>query len=250
MNILQKLQEQYVNEFNANIPLDEFLFEDKIKLAAWVYQSLMWFSVVTLIAFFLANRFYRLSRSLKREIVSRERLQQELIELAETDPLSNLANRRKLEQKAEEEIIRCQRYQHGLALVLFDLNLFKDINDKWGHACGDRCIKTLSQLCQVIIRDSDIAARIGGDEFALLLPEISVDSANVIVERIRQAVLAADLFNDQGEQIRISASFGLAMLGNSSDSYEAMFSRADKAMYQEKNTTREAQYKIAAGTST
>ncbi|OUR64052.1 hypothetical protein A9Q79_08240 [Methylophaga sp. 42_25_T18] len=236
---------QHINDVFAsagmmppNYSLEEFLFENSDTISPWVYQSLIWVSVVTLIAVLLANRFYLLNRKLTQEIINREELQQELMRLVGTDPLSNLANRRKLEKKAKEEISRCQRYEHDLALILFDLNLFKSINDLWGHACGDRCITTVSQLCEFMIRESDLAARIGGDEFAVLLPEISREAAELTLERIRQAILEADLFNDHGENISLSASFGLAMLSGSDDTFDSMLSRADKAMYREKHASR------------
>ena len=170
---------------------------------------------------------------LEQEIAERKRLEVELNQQISTDVLTGAANRRHFLVLAHAELIRTERFNHPLALALIDLDYFKQINDTYGHAVGDQALITLARTFQHNIREHDIFARFGGDEFVLLLPETNSTQAYVILERIRR-VLTRQPFDLNGSAVSISISSGIASLLHEHESLDTLLARADQALYQAK----------------
>ncbi len=153
--------------------------------------------------------------------------------VADTDALTQAASRGCFEQRAQLDIIRCRQQRESLAVIVFDIDHFKRINDRFGHAAGDRALKHVCLIAQQALRPTDMLGRFGGDEFVALLPGIDRVAALDIAERIRLHVNESKL-----EGIHtITASFGIAELYES-DTYQTLFERADQALYKAKQDGR------------
>jgi diguanylate cyclase (GGDEF)-like protein len=143
------------------------------------------------------------------------------------DPLTGLYNRRSFEAFYRQEIAKCKRYGNPLSLILIDLDHFKAVNDAFGHPAGDRVLCSVAEILRQETRESDLAARWGGEEMALLLPETDDAGVMVAAEKLREKI-AAHPFPDIGQ---VTASFGVAtMIGDPVD----LIAEADKALYQAK----------------
>ena len=158
-----------------------------------------------------------------------EQLLAELDRAARTDRLTGLANRRALEQDYRREAARAARTGEPIAIVLLDLNRFKDINDLYGHAAGDMALVGFAERMRRVLRASDVAARIGGDEFALLLPNADADSATAIALRLTAAAVARD-----DGAVPIGFCFGVAACEAGAESLDDLMRRADQALYVKK----------------
>ena len=145
--------------------------------------------------------------------------------LAATDPLTGLANHRQFQERLSEEVSRAARYGHPLSLVLLDLDRFKRVNDRHGHQAGDAVLAEVARRMAQIARTGDLAARVGGEEFAWLLPDTDAVGALTLAERMRSAV-EAEPFEVAG---RLTASLGVAALGAPGDG-DDLFRRADGAL--------------------
>ncbi|MFN7967163.1 MAG: GGDEF domain-containing protein [Acidobacteriota bacterium] len=161
------------------------------------------------------------------------------LELTLRDPLTGLYNRRAYEAFLEREEQRARRGGQPLSLILIDLDYFKSLNDTYGHPLGDRALLLLSQVLVDTVRRSDIVARPGGDEFAVVLPEIGAAGAARIASRIRRRLVETPLTCGRGiEPIQLSISCGIADLDNARGEAEAMIHLADKALYEAKRSGR------------
>lgn len=157
--------------------------------------------------------------------------------MATTDALTGLMNRREFNRRITEEIIRTKRHKSLLSLALFDIDFFKKINDTYGHPAGDDLLKELGKLISMNIRGCDIAARYGGEEFALILPETTQIEAYELLERLR-IMIENHIFYVSYTQIKTTVSIGIAQY-NSMDSCVAdLCERTDKALYSAKNNGR------------
>jgi diguanylate cyclase (GGDEF)-like protein len=175
---------------------------------------------------------------LLQDITERQRLMSELEELARTDPLISMFNRRHFFDLARKEIERSRRSGRPLSIALFDLDHFKQINDTHGHPAGDEVLQRVAERCQAALRIEDILARYGGEEFIVLLPETGIDQAEAVAERLRTAV-EADPFLLNGENIRVTISLGVAGLPPGKyASIEELLSLADSALYCSKQSGR------------
>lgn len=165
------------------------------------------------------------------------RLIRELENLATTDGLTRLANRRYFMERAESEFVRNRRYHRDLSLLLLDADNFKAVNDTHGHESGDRVLRALAGVCRENLRQLDMAARYGGEEFIVLLPETSAETALQVAERLRQAVekLVVPL---EGVSGHITISIGVATASAATASLAALISDADRALYQAKRLGR------------
>ena len=153
--------------------------------------------------------------------------------VADTDALTQAASRDCFEQRARLDIIRCRQHRQALAVIVFDIDHFKRINDRYGHSVGDKALKHVCLIAQQALRPADMLGRFGGDEFVALLPGIDQAAAIVIAERIRLHVLESRL---EGAHT-ITASFGIAEM-HEHDTYESIFERADQALYRAKQEGR------------
>ena len=147
-------------------------------------------------------------------------------QLADLDALTGLHNRRYFHETLAREVARAHRYQRNLALVIFDLDDFKAINDRIGHLAGDGVLAEAAERVRDVVRSADIACRVGGDEFAVILPESTVSDADQLYKRLQQAVASRPL----GEAGALNISAGVAELRPDDDSI-SFFQRADNALY-------------------
>lgn len=153
------------------------------------------------------------------------------------DPLTGLRNRRAFEETAQLEVLSAAREESSLALLMMDLDHFKKLNDTWGHALGDRALRAFGGVLLTVTGSSDSVARLGGEEFAVLLPGRSVRSALAVAERLRATVEGLRL--SEGEElIRFTVSVGLSSLRRGEETMDAMMRRADHALYQAKRDGR------------
>tara|TARA_R110000737_G_scaffold13690_2_gene29588 strand:+ start:2172 stop:3452 length:1281 start_codon:yes stop_codon:yes gene_type:complete len=166
------------------------------------------------------------------------KLKEQFKQLANTDPLTNLYNRRFFTEQAEKEYHRAKRYSLSMTLISIDIDHFKSINDNFGHPAGDQVLIEVANHLKASLRQSDILARIGGEEFSILLPETSAKSAMVFAERIREEQSKLKVIGDWQGAIKLSVSIGVSSFLSSDKAFDAIFSRADKALYQAKNFSR------------
>ena len=155
----------------------------------------------------------------------------EVRQLADLDALTRLHNRRYFHETLARECTRAHRYDRRLALVIFDIDDFKAINDRIGHLAGDAVLSAVAERVQSVVRGADIACRVGGDEFAVILPESTVGDAEQLYGRVELAVASRPL----GPFERIHLSAGLAELRPEDDA-KTFFERADEALYRAKET--------------
>jgi diguanylate cyclase (GGDEF)-like protein len=166
----------------------------------------------------------------------RARLYDELRTEAMTDPLTGLYNRRYLLERIKEERSRAIRNNHPLAAIMIDIDRFKQVNDRFGHDAGDIVLEELATLVRSVVRAEDIVARYGGEEFCILLPELPLEDAEQVAERLRRSVAEYPLPSGAGVRT-ITVSVGVAFLSREDEDAE-LFTRADHAMYQVKRAGR------------
>lgn len=152
------------------------------------------------------------------------------------DVLTKIPNRLAYEKKAIEEIARCHRFDTPLSMAVWDVDLFKGVNDTYGHKVGDKVLRAVAQLLEERMRATDFIARYGGEEFVMFLPGASEDETLTITETLREKI-AACKFNNEGEIIRITISCGISSYIDDDD-HESLFERADKALYAAKEKGR------------
>ena len=160
----------------------------------------------------------------------------ELRQIAQRDHLTGALTRRALIALANDEILRRDRYQRPSALILFDIDHFKLVNDRLGHASGDEVLKAIARCCGATMRASDVFGRVGGEEFAFVLPETGPTEALLSAERYCRAIGALAI--DIGGVINVTASFGVAPLTPDIHCAEAWLARADLSLYASKNNGR------------
>ena len=184
-----------------------------------------------------------LSRTI-RYAIERSRLLNEMRSLARHDHLTGLLTRREMDRVLDEELVRSHRYGHQVALVLLDVDHFKQVNDTYGHVSGDAALRSVASVVRHCVRDTDRAARYGGDELAILLPETDQVGACILAERIRAKVAATGIEPPPDASVAtgtipLTLSVGVASLPGSTASTPSEFiARADAALYQAKRNGR------------
>ncbi len=179
----------------------------------------------------------KMLQALVRDIAKRESMENKLKHLALSDPLTGADNRRSFLEKGAYELLRSRRYNHSFSFLMMDIDHFKAVNDTYGHQVGDEVLKELVSQSTKIIRATDIFGRLGGEEFAVILPETDDETAREMGERLRKELSKLSVKSDQGE-IQVSVSIGLAMLEDDTDTLVAIIGRADSALYKAKETGR------------
>lgn len=170
--------------------------------------------------------------AIKHDISDAKQLQAELQRLANTDELTGLYNRRQFMQRTSEEIARSQRWERPLTLAMLDLDHFKQLNDRYGHPFGDEVLRRFAACCQTTVRLEDVCGRLGGEEFAILLPDTDRYSASQVMERVRDAVANLQLDNPQGgAPVQFTVSIGISELYPGDTTSTPMMARADAALY-------------------
>lgn len=159
---------------------------------------------------------------------------EEIYRLMTVDGLTQLFNRRYFNDALEREINRSKRYTRPLSLILFDLDFFKKKNDEFGHVAGDAILRQLAGAAAAKLRREDILARVGGEEFAVILPEIDLAGARITGEKLRRTVEEGRFLFDE-IHIPCTISVGTAQLGAGIESSRDLYDRADEALYRAKN---------------
>ncbi|ACZ12234.1 GGDEF domain-containing protein [Sulfurospirillum deleyianum] len=175
---------------------------------------------------------------LKKEIQRRIVLEEELQHLAQTDILTSLFNRRHFLTLAQQEIIKALRYEHSLCFAVLDIDFFKRINDTLGHPVGDIVVSTLARHLKHSIRQSDIVARIGGEEFAFLLLHVNEEQARAKMERLRQEISECIIEYGVDKTLSVTVSIGLAMLQPPIQTLDELYMKADQKLYEAKKAGR------------
>jgi diguanylate cyclase (GGDEF)-like protein/PAS domain S-box-containing protein len=168
-----------------------------------------------------------------QDISTRKRLEAHTYELANSDSITSLYNRRRFEEELKRQIARCRGETESAALLLLDLDRFKRVNDSHGHIAGDRVLRQVGRVLDERIKEPDVAARIGGDEFAVILRNIDLAQARAIAEELRLAIAAADTERD------CTASVGICRLHGDVPDAETCFRAVDRAMYRAKGQGRD-----------
>lgn len=162
---------------------------------------------------------------------------EEIYRMTIMDGLTQIHNKRYLYEALEREIVRGRRHERHLAVLLFDIDHFKRINDMHGHLAGDFVLKEVARIIQSRIRRDEVFARYGGEEFAIVLPETSLEGAAALGEMLRQKV-AEHSFVFQADSIRVTISIGIALLTENDRQANDLIKRADERLYAAKNTGR------------
>lgn len=170
-----------------------------------------------------------------RDISERKRLESELKRQAHIDMLTGLNNRHYFFELAEQELARAKRYGTSLVALMIDLDHFKLVNDRFGHQVGDLVLQKFSQVCVKTLRSVDILGRIGGEEFAVLMPQTNSARAQEVAERLRQAVASATVALPQDAAVHFTISVGAAALLMADTNVEDLLKRADRQLYAAKN---------------
>ncbi len=172
------------------------------------------------------------------DITERKLLEHELERQARIDALTGAVNRRYFMVESDREIARARRFAHPLSLLLIDVDHFKSVNDQYGHEVGDQVLVHVVRACRQVLRDADILARIGGEEFAVVLPEADLSRAVHAADRIREAVAHASLPLEEGGVCRVTLSIGVTELRGSAASVEKLLRLADRGLYEAKEQGR------------
>jgi diguanylate cyclase (GGDEF)-like protein len=177
-------------------------------------------------------------------VVERATLYEKMEELVITDDLTKLFNTRYMHRSIETEVLRSNRYTGSVSLIFMDIDYFKHINDNYGHLVGSKVLVEMARLLITHLRDVDIVARYGGDEFVMILPQTPPLRAGKTAERIRQTVEDHTFLAKEGYNLHITASFGVASYPESARTKEDLLRMADEAMYRVKHDTRNGVYTI------
>ena len=183
-------------------------------------------------------RVIQLKERLAAEVERLQVARDDLEHLANSDVLTDLCNRRSWFNRAAIELERCRRYGRPIALLMLDLDHFKNVNDTHGHVVGDLVLKRFAELLRDVCRTSDVVGRVGGEEFAVLLPETCIDNAGHVAHRIVQACRDARMAAPH-DGVRFTCSIGVAGVDGSDMTIEDTMRRADLALYEAKRSGRD-----------
>lgn len=207
----------------------------------WLLWVLAAASLVLTVVTWIARRFYRINRSLQQQLLENRRLQDRLHALTLTDPLTGLHNRRHFDDVLVREWERARRGQSPLAVLFIDIDNFKSYNDNHGHGAGDDCLASVGKaIGQSLQRTSDLAARYGGDEFVVLLPDTDLNGALEVARRVKGAIGALDIPHSGSRFGRVTSSIGVAQQVPGQDhTSDELLDRADRALYAAKQAGRD-----------
>jgi diguanylate cyclase (GGDEF)-like protein len=187
------------------------------------------------------------NQALLREVAERRRLEAELLRMASTDGLTGLFNRRHFLELANRELARARRAGTPISLLLLDVDHFKEVNDRHGHAAGDLALKAVGEACRAALREVDVVGRLGGEEFAACLPEAGEDGAVEVAERLRRTLAALRVETPAGP-LSLTVTIGVAAVRAEETDVTQALQRADDAMYAGKRAGRDRV--MAAGAPT
>ncbi len=157
--------------------------------------------------------------------------------MATIDSLTGACNRRHFLDRLETELARSKRYGEPLSIAMLDADHFKAVNDAHGHAVGDAVLKALTDACVEMLRRHDIVGRLGGEEFAICMPETTMDKAQIVCDRLRENIAGLNV-KSGGASVQFTVSMGVTQFQHEEDTTEAFMSRADAALYRAKDQGR------------
>ncbi|MGM0526115.1 MAG: sensor domain-containing diguanylate cyclase [Pseudomonadota bacterium] len=172
-----------------------------------------------------------------RDISEQKELELRLREMAATDEMTGLYNRRFFSEEVERSLLHASRHEESLSLLMIDIDHFKKVNDNYGHPVGDKVIKAMSDSLQQATRSGDSVARIGGEEFAIMLPKTSFEDAFRVAEKLRSEIESRSITINDDTEIAVTITIGVAT-ASIDDTWTKLLSRADKALYRGKNSGR------------
>ena len=175
--------------------------------------------------------------SIQRDITEYKKLEQDLQILCRTDPLTTAANRRAFNEILSQEFSRFKRSQKEYALIMIDLDHFKSINDQHGHSVGDQVLIEVTERCKDNIRVHDILARLGGEEFCILLPYTETKQAQKVAERLRAKIEIKPIIVD-GLRVKVTISVGISLVSTGDEDGHQAMERADQKLFQAKESGR------------
>jgi len=175
--------------------------------------------------------------AVRKEVTAQKQAESKLRELATRDSLTGVWNRRYFFELAARELESAQRYKHPLSLILYDIDHFKRINDTYGHMIGDEVLRQLTQLVGANLRNVDLLARVGGEEFAVLLPHTYLEQAHTVARRILRGVNEAVIRTEAGP-LQLTISIGMSSSAHADNCLESLIHDADQALYAAKNKGR------------
>ena len=228
-------KEQILNSFNITVKLYEVESSQKIHELRTTQQLLL---IIIILTIFIECLFFITPLSIKSNRYSKS-----LYEEANHDYLTNLLNRRSFAVLAKQFVAISKRYHSDLSVISFDIDLFKSINDKYGHDLGDKVIQNVAGTIQENCRDSDSVFRFGGEEFLILLPKTSMSEAIKLAEKIRSTITNSPTLADK-LIIEVTASAGVSQWDSEEKNIESALKRADDALYQAKKQGRD---RVVAG---
>jgi len=186
-----------------------------------------------------AQEVVALAEELDAALQLAEEQKARLQRLSITDPLTGAFNRRHFLDRAQQELVRMGRHpDHTVSVVMMDLDLFKAINDTYGHGVGDETLRAFTAASAETLRENDVFGRLGGEEFAALLPETNLAEALIVAERLRERVADLRIPTEAGKDIRITVSLGVAEISDPALPFDSVLSRADAALYESKRNGR------------
>jgi len=196
-------------------------------------NRLQWFLLVLMVLTLLVEA-QLVFRPMVRKIVEYARL---LVHVNNIDPLTGVNNRRGFEQRSSVEFRRCLRYGQPVSVLVLDADHFKRINDTFGHNAGDDVLRKIGATLLEVLRDSDIVGRLGGEEFAVAMPETGLADAAVLAERLRFAIQQLQIIHEE-QPIAVTVSIGVARLPSGATGIDDALNAADKLLYQAKQSGR------------
>ncbi|KXS45136.1 MAG: diguanylate cyclase [Candidatus Frackibacter sp. T328-2] len=217
---------------SVSFPYQQDIIDQNIK-------SIFWWHFLILIG--VLNMIYLLGTKLLKYIKKEDEYKKKLENIARYDELTGLLNRRSLMANLKEEFSKAEKYNTSLAVIMYDLDHFKDVNDTYGHNCGDLVLKEVSQTVKDEVRQNDIVGRLGGEEFLLILPNTDGQNAIKVAEKCRKAIEEMKI-NYKENKIKITASFGVTEVSNSIDTTDELLNIVDKNMYEAKSSGRNKVY--------
>lgn len=173
-----------------------------------------------------------------RDITQLKNLENDLRKQAQIDYLTGVSNRGHFMAQTEQELSRAIRYENPLSLLMLDIDFFKQINDRHGHKVGDTVLRTLAELTRQTLREVDVIGRIGGEEFAILLPETGNEEAVEAAERLKNAIADQKVPLAGGLPLKFTVSIGVVSLVSRTDNIDVLLDMADQALYEAKNSGR------------
>lgn len=186
----------------------------------------------------IAMQFMFLTSCFTLTISACQQLASKLAIQATVDPLTNIYNRRAFDDLGQKRVLHAQRSQTPISIIIMDIDLFKNVNDNFGHQAGDSVLKEFTLRLQNSLREYDMLARYGGEEFVLLLPDTNNSTAMIIAEKLRVKIASPVFCLEKTVELNVTASFGVATIKGSQIDWQQLISFADTALYQAKESGR------------